>query len=58
MFKINISFLCALFLTFLILKIIGIITWSWWWILSPIWVPIFLGILLIIGVLLILNKIF
>jgi uncharacterized membrane protein YhdT len=25
--------------TFIILKITGVITWSWWWILSPIWIP-------------------
>jgi len=31
------SLLCILFIT---LKLIGIISWSWWWVLSPIYIPI------------------
>jgi hypothetical protein len=27
-------------LIFITLKLIGTITWSWWWVLSPIWIPI------------------
>lgn len=23
---------------FVILKLVGLITWSWWWVLSPIWI--------------------
>lgn len=23
---------------FVILKLIGIISWSWWWVVSPIWI--------------------
>ena len=26
----------TLFLTFLILKLTGVITWSWWWVFAPI----------------------
>lgn len=39
----------ALFLLFLGLKLGGIITWSWWWVTSPLWLPaaIILPILLI-----------
>lgn len=29
-----------LFLIFLILKLTNLITWSWWWVFSPIWIPI------------------
>lgn len=29
---------------FVVLKLCGIITWSWWWVFSPIWIPIVLGI--------------
>ena len=25
-------------LTFIVLKLTGAITWSWWWVLSPIWI--------------------
>ena len=40
-----------LFLIFLVLKLTGVgmvATWSWWWVCSPIWIPIVvvLGILL------------
>jgi hypothetical protein len=29
---------------FVILKLIGVITWSWWWVLCPFWGPLALGI--------------
>ena len=28
----------VLFIVFLILKLTGTIDWSWWWVLSPIWI--------------------
>lgn len=31
------SFTGLLFLVFLILKLTGYITWSWWWITAPLW---------------------
>ena len=32
--------LCAIsFLIFLVLKLCGVITWSWWWVTAPIWMP-------------------
>jgi len=32
-----------LFVVFLVLKLVGVITWSWWWVTSPlwIWIPLF-----------------
>ena len=38
----GIGFGSALLLTFIILKLIGVIEWSWWWVLSPIWIPVVL----------------
>ena len=29
----------VLFVTFLILKLTGVIAWSWWWITAPLWIP-------------------
>lgn len=29
----------ALFLIALVLKLCTVLTWSWWWIASPLWVP-------------------
>ena len=25
---------------FIVLKLTGVIDWSWWWVLSPLWIPI------------------
>lgn len=39
-----------LFLIFMILKLCGVISWSWWWITAPIWIPIaiiFAGVIFI-----------
>ena len=36
----------VLFLIFMTLKLTGNIAWSWWWVASPLWIPV----LLVIGV--------
>jgi len=35
----------VLFLIFLILKLTHTIDWSWWWVFSPLWIPIAMIIL-------------
>jgi hypothetical protein len=47
----GISMLSVLTLIFVTLKLIGEISWSWIWVLSPIWIPF---ALVIIGVLIVL----
>jgi hypothetical protein len=37
-----------LFVVFLILKLTGHIDWSWWWVTSPLWIPIAIVITFII----------
>jgi hypothetical protein len=32
-------------LTFIVLKLTGVIGWSWWWMLSPVWIS---GILVVV----------
>lgn len=32
---------------FVVLKLCGVIDWSWWWVLSPLWISTALGILLV-----------
>lgn len=32
-------------LIFIVLKLLGVITWSWLWVLSPFWIP-FIGVIL------------
>ena len=42
-----------LFLIFMILKLCGVISWSWWWITAPIWIPIaiiFAGVIFVFTV--------
>lgn len=33
-------FLQALTLIFVTLKLLGTISWSWWWVLAPLWGPV------------------
>lgn len=37
----------VLFIVFLILKLTGNINWSWWWVTSPLWIPITLGVVMV-----------
>lgn len=36
---VTISLSTPLFLLFLILKLTNTITWSWWWVAAPLWMP-------------------
>jgi hypothetical protein len=38
----------VLTIVFVVLKLTGTITWSWWWVLSPLWISFGLGIVLLI----------
>ena len=42
------GFSTLLGILFIALKLCNVITWSWVWVLAPIWVPIVLSILIII----------
>jgi hypothetical protein len=45
----GIGFVGLLTIVFITLKLTGYITWSWWWVLSPIWISwIFIFLILII----------
>ncbi len=35
----------ATFLAFLVLKLCGLLAWSWWWITAPAWIPVLLVLL-------------
>jgi hypothetical protein len=43
-------FLEGLALLFIALKLTGHISWSWWWVLAPIWIPLVLVALIAIVV--------
>ena len=36
----GIGFVGLLGLVFIVLKLCGVITWSWLWVLSPVWIPV------------------
>lgn len=38
---------------FIVLKLTNVIDWSWWWVLSPLWIPLLIAIVIIFIVLLI-----
>lgn len=44
----RIGFLGLLTLIFITLKLIGTVHWSWFWVLSPIWIPVALWFVLAI----------
>jgi len=44
-----------LFVVFLILKLTGHIDWSWWWVTSPLWIPIVIVLVFLVIVALILG---
>lgn len=44
----GIGFVGLLTIAFIVLKLLGIITWSWVWVLSPIWIDAILVIVLLV----------
>jgi hypothetical protein len=46
----GIGFYGVLFITFLVLKLTGVIAWSWWWIFSPLWIPFVLVLGVLVGI--------
>jgi hypothetical protein len=40
------SLTSLLAIIFIVLKLCGLITWSWWWVLSPIWISFIITILI------------
>jgi len=51
----GVGFLGLLTIAFIVLKLLGKIDWSWWWVLSPLWGDLALA-LVIIPVLLRLSR--
>ena len=46
--KKGMNFMDGLLLGFILLKIAGLIDWSWWWVLSPIWISAIIALLVVI----------
>lgn len=45
----GLSFSSVLFLVFLVLKLTNVIDWSWWWVTSPLWIPIIIFFVVVSG---------
>jgi len=44
----GIGFVGLLTIVFIVLKLIGQIDWSWWWVLSPVWISAILAVSIIV----------
>lgn len=53
------GFCGTLTIVFVILKLTHVIDWSWWWVLSPIWIPVavVLGIIAIAAIVMLIVKV-
>lgn len=52
----SIGFAGALALLFIALKLIGVVDWSWWVVLSPLWIGLGVFLLLVAAVILWQNR--
>ena len=53
----GIGFCGLLTIVFIILKLTKVINWSWLWVLSPLWIPVTLAVLIFIIVVVIITII-
>lgn len=53
----GIGFTGLLTIVFIVLKLTGVISWSWVWVLAPTWIPIALGIVALIVFLIVMAVI-
>lgn len=44
----GIGFAGLLTIAFVVLKLCGVIAWSWWWVISPIWISVALVLVLLV----------
>jgi hypothetical protein len=51
----NLNLFGALFVAFLMLKLCGVIAWSWWWVTAPLWGPLAVG-LAVLAVVVVFRK--
>jgi fatty acid desaturase len=52
----GVGFATLLTLVFIVLKLTGYIAWSWWWVLSPLWISAIAWVLLVVGVAVMIAK--
>ncbi len=52
----GVSFLGLLAIVFIVMKLMGYITWSWLWVLAPLWMPLAI-VLMIVAIAALLSSI-
>jgi hypothetical protein len=52
----GVGFATLLTLVFIVLKLTGYIAWSWWWVLSPLWISAIAWVLVVVGVAVMIAK--
>lgn len=52
----GIGFASLLTIVFIVLKLTRVISWSWWWVLSPIWISVLIFLLVVIVIVLLHNR--
>jgi len=48
----GVGFVGLLTIVFIVLKLLHYINWSWWWVLSPIWIAIIFVVVVLLGIIL------
>ena len=43
--SVGLGFCDVLLIVFMVLKLIGVINWSWGWVLAPLWIPVLLVVI-------------
>lgn len=46
--KVELPMLSLLGVAFVVLKLCGVIDWSWWWVTAPFWIPVALALIIIL----------
>ena len=46
--NIGLGFMDVLQIVFIILKLCGVIQWSWFWVLAPLWISVIIVVLIIV----------
>lgn len=49
----GVGFPGLLTITFIVLKLTGVIAWSWVWVLAPMWIGLVIGLLMLVGFLIV-----
>ena len=52
----GVDFIGLLTLLFIALKLCGVIDWSWWWVLSPVWITVVVAFIAAVIVAMIREK--